>query len=350
MADIALEVGVTKTTVSRALRGDPRISVETRARVEAAAARLGYRRDAALSVIAAMRWKGQGERGLTLAHLLDVNPAYEHFFTAEGHYRGAWEASRKLGYGRDAINAWTYPSPEALVRVLDARGVAGLVVHPFMREAWFDVLPWRRWHAVGVGLGRRSGRFPGPSVEVAADVSWLCDALARALVEAGERRVHVVNFAEVERLVGLHRAPLAYLAEAGRRLGGLDVGHALFPPENGDQPPEAFRAWLERERPRVVLGCNNTIYWWLRTLGVALPGAVRYASLVLNPMDSAAAVVSGMDTRLVDQGAAAVEVVDSLIRNHRTGADAAAREVLLRPRWFAGATLGLPVADPAAEG
>ncbi|MCW2820697.1 MAG: LacI family transcriptional regulator [Marmoricola sp.] len=40
---VAAEVGVSQSTVSRALRGDPRVSSETRLRIEAAAERLGYR-------------------------------------------------------------------------------------------------------------------------------------------------------------------------------------------------------------------------------------------------------------------------------------------------------------------
>ncbi len=43
MADVAREAGVNKGTVSRALRGDPRISETTRARVWQAAHALGYR-------------------------------------------------------------------------------------------------------------------------------------------------------------------------------------------------------------------------------------------------------------------------------------------------------------------
>lgn len=44
--DIAREIGLSQSTVSRALRGDPRVTPETRARVQAAAERLRYVPDA----------------------------------------------------------------------------------------------------------------------------------------------------------------------------------------------------------------------------------------------------------------------------------------------------------------
>lgn len=55
MADVALEAGVNKGTVSRALRGDRRISAETRGRVWKAAKKLGYELDAVASGLSSKR-------------------------------------------------------------------------------------------------------------------------------------------------------------------------------------------------------------------------------------------------------------------------------------------------------
>lgn len=55
MADVALEAGVNKGTVSRALRGDRRISAETRGRVWETAKKLGYELDAVASGLSSRR-------------------------------------------------------------------------------------------------------------------------------------------------------------------------------------------------------------------------------------------------------------------------------------------------------
>src|ERR1700758_5798690 len=63
MAEIAQSVGVAPSTVSRALRSDPRISAATRQRVEEAAEKLGYRPNPLVSALMANRRRrgGAGE-------------------------------------------------------------------------------------------------------------------------------------------------------------------------------------------------------------------------------------------------------------------------------------------------
>ena len=62
MAEIAQELGVASSTVSRALRGDPRISAEMRQRVETLAKNTGYRPNPLVSALmASRRRRGAGE-------------------------------------------------------------------------------------------------------------------------------------------------------------------------------------------------------------------------------------------------------------------------------------------------
>src|SRR5258708_26805888 len=63
MAEIAQSLGVAPSTVSRALRSDPRISAVTRQRVEEAAEKLGYRPNPLVSALMASprRLGGNGE-------------------------------------------------------------------------------------------------------------------------------------------------------------------------------------------------------------------------------------------------------------------------------------------------
>src|SRR4029077_7484412 len=62
MAEIAQELGMASSTVSRALRGDPRISAEMRQRVETLAKNTGYRPNPLVSALmASRRRRGAGE-------------------------------------------------------------------------------------------------------------------------------------------------------------------------------------------------------------------------------------------------------------------------------------------------
>jgi transcriptional regulator with XRE-family HTH domain len=60
MAEIAQKLGVASSTVSRALRGDPRISAEMRQRVETLAKNAGYRPNPLVSALMANRRRRGG--------------------------------------------------------------------------------------------------------------------------------------------------------------------------------------------------------------------------------------------------------------------------------------------------
>jgi LacI family transcriptional regulator len=346
LAEIAAAVGVSKNTVSRALRGDPRISAPTRLRVERAAEQMGYRRDPVLAALGAARWRRrEGDRGAAIVSLMDLGHRYLPYFVAEDLFRSAAATCRRLGYSHELFNAKDYPSPRRLQQVLEARGVAGLLVHYFERDSWFDAIEWSHFPAVVVGLGRQLG----PLHAVVADLSWSMEQLARRLHVAGVRRVHIVWCDEMRALFGLHRAPLAYLLEAGRRHGRLKVEEVLMQPMLGTEPAPEFSTWFRRTRPECILGFSNSVYWWLKTLGCRMPEDVRYASLLLNQLDTDAALIAGGDGRMAEQGAVAAETLDSLIRSFRTSDPTGRLTVLLEAHWHEGRTLGLTSpAEPAS--
>jgi len=58
-SDLAAELGLSKTTVCRALQHDPRVRASTRAKVEALAKERGYSPDPALSALSQTRWRSK---------------------------------------------------------------------------------------------------------------------------------------------------------------------------------------------------------------------------------------------------------------------------------------------------
>jgi LacI family transcriptional regulator len=129
MAQVAERAGVSKNTVSLALRGSPRIPVETRERVEAAAKALGYQRNAAVGVLMAeLRRSGSARFEATLA-LLNANEDPEAFRkhpTVPVYVAGARKRAAELGYGLDEF--WLHDpdiSGKRLASILKARGIRG---------------------------------------------------------------------------------------------------------------------------------------------------------------------------------------------------------------------------------
>lgn len=128
--DVARAAGVHHATVSRALRDDPRIAAATVAKVKAAAAGLGYVPDPMMRALSAYRTSLRPVNFKeTIAFLWLEHSSRE--VAASPYLRryieGARARATELGY---RIDEFFLPAqkPAALVKVLNARGIRGLVI------------------------------------------------------------------------------------------------------------------------------------------------------------------------------------------------------------------------------
>lgn len=130
--DIAREVGVHHSTVSRALRKDPRLAPETIERVREAVHRLGYEPDPMLRALAAYR---QTSKPPTYRETFAfVWPDIDAQKVASSPYflrfiRGARERAREVGCAIDEFFL-SESTPAALARVLHTRGIRGVIIGP----------------------------------------------------------------------------------------------------------------------------------------------------------------------------------------------------------------------------
>ncbi|WOO41868.1 LacI family DNA-binding transcriptional regulator [Rubellicoccus peritrichatus] len=146
--DVAKEAGVSHMTVSRVLRQEGGVREETRAKVEEAIAKTGYRPDPALSALAAYRNQGsmQGE-GSTLA-FLDCDKST---FSQEV-FEGVQTEARLHGYMTEI-----HKLPPSIVgqkkmnHVLFNRGVRGLLFGPSDDELEFRGWDWPNYASVSLG-------------------------------------------------------------------------------------------------------------------------------------------------------------------------------------------------------
>jgi len=181
MADIARRAAVSRPTVSRVLRNDPRISDSTRQRVLEAASELNYTPNPAFDLLAARRWDSEKSTfRFTLAYL-DLG----HF--DQRIHAGAERRGQSLGYHLERVRLKEFGSVEALDRALYTRGVRGLLV-PIIRAAEaLPALQWDRYSAVACGVD-----FHKPPMHVVRpDVFAKIDEAWRRLLDRGYRRIGV---------------------------------------------------------------------------------------------------------------------------------------------------------------
>ena len=185
LKELATELGLSPTTVSRALNGYPEVNEDTRQRVSAAALRHNYRPNTRAKGLATGRAMAIGHViSMTSQHEM-MNPVFADFIAGAGEVYSRAGYEMMLSVVRDEDEAQTY-------RDLKARGtVDGVIVHaPRANDPRIGLL-------TGIGL---PFVVHGRSTGARAPYSWVDVNNRRAFVRAtallldlGHSRIGLVN-------------------------------------------------------------------------------------------------------------------------------------------------------------
>ncbi len=330
---IAHRLNVSHTTVSRALKNDPRISATVRQKVQATAEALGYRPDPMLSALAAYR-KGQTKQSIG-AELAWINcwpdpkrlRTYKEF---DLYWTGAEEEAARAGYRLEEFCCPAKLSPERLEKILSARNIRGLLLTPVWSTVTPDwsTLDWSRFSLVRFGY---SLQFPATHL-VTSD--QLMDGLLafESMWRHGYRRIGMVMWSA--------QGTRSVRFSAGYLYAQLRVDHKLrLPPlvlnDDSPQKDQDLLAWLEKEKPDAILTDVSDLRTWLNKLNYRVPQDVGLAALSV--LDGHAD--AGIDQNSREIGRAAVQTLISLIHHNERGIPQTPREVLVSGRWVDGKTL-----------
>jgi LacI family transcriptional regulator len=243
MKDVALHAGVSRTAVSLVLNGRHSVSLadETRDRVLAAAAELGYRPNAGARALAQQRsdWYGLVTEIVTAPFAVDIIKGAQDRALADEKYL----LIASTDSDRDAETA-------AIERLLEQR-VEGLLYAATWHRAVELPEIAREVPTVLVNCYDAEGRYPA----IVPDERVGGRRATERLLAAGHRRIGFVNLdpdipAAVGRRVGYHEA----LREAGLVLDeGLEIsGHAT-----ADGGYVAASALLDLADPPTAIFCAN---------------------------------------------------------------------------------------------
>ena len=338
MTQVALKAGVSKNTVSLALRGSPRIPAETRIRVETAAQEIGYRRNAAIGcLMAELRRTGSARFEATLA-LLNANEdrdAFRNHPTVPVYVAGAKKRAAELGYGLDEF--WLHDpaiSGKRLASILRARGIRGALVVGLLKT---NQLPermqnlWDELPAVVTGVRPRS---PELSFAGADQYSLALKAYEHAW-NLGYRRPALILDPVIDSLID-GRFTAGYLIGQQTHRGNADP----IPPFNqiseARQDLSCFKIWLEQTKPDVLFTLYHEVERWLEACSLRVPADIGLIQYEWRPQRS---YWAGMDQRNDLVGEAAVDLLVSMIHNGQQGVPERAIATQVTSQWVPGKTV-----------
>ncbi len=329
---IAERAGVSAMTVSRALRNEPRVAEATRVRVLGIARELGYRPDPQLARIMTQFQERRRTRDReTIAVIREAetgsdlpSPTYQYVPIESIRDR----AER---YGFVVEEFWLGIGglgPARMDRILETRGIRGVIVSPQSASMPVRELDYSRLAAATFGYGLRS-----PSLHRSAGNMTLAIHLATAELERrGYRRIGLALSRWVEA-----RAENAYSATMLHYQQGIGkkfrVPPFQFPGNDLASGKDGFLDWVERYRPDALITFDQQIPGWLSDLGLEIP---RDLGLVVHDWTAKMPAFAGINHRREHVAAAAVDLVVAQLLQNEGGVPDAPRQILIPPVWVDG--------------
>lgn len=326
LQDVAKAAGVHRTTVSLALRDNPRIPQATRDRIKNIARELGYRTNPLVSALMQVRRLGKPVKHASLAFVTNYPTRYG--WKPENHDRpnffpGAVARAEDFGYKLEHF--WLAEpgmTNERFCDILSNRGINGLIIGRLPTGQHSLDLKWERFSCVALGMTLRN-----PVLHHVTENHF--DTVMQTMERARERGYRRVGFLFSDRQdsprVG-ERWLGAYLCQQARL--SADERVPLCP---GDPTTEAdFRAWFKRHKPDALLVNNaGLLLQWLKRIGVSSPEDVGVVGLEQRRECS----LTGVHYDPAKIGALAVEMLIGLMHRNETGVPSVQHEVLLTGEW-----------------
>lgn len=332
LRSLAKELGLSRTTVSDALRGSPRVKADTVARVRAAAAAVGYVRNPLTGTVMSLlrRSSGQEFRGVIGAlEMVAAEPSPHAVRYSEALMLGIHRRAAELGFKVEKFEIG--PAGVSLKRrdtILLTRGIQALILLPSAGFPDFTALSWDRYTGVYTDYF-----IDHPPLHcVCSDHYRSMVALLQALHARGYRRPGLFMEVPIDER-------LQY------RWEGAFAAMQSYLPDIENVPPLLLRdavtrdellSWFHEYKPDVVLGHETEALRWLRAAGVRVPDQAAF--VCLNSL-RASADCAALDFQAGQLGARAAELVTAQLLHNEFGVPDEPSLTTLSARWIEGETI-----------
>jgi LacI family transcriptional regulator len=333
LRQLAEACGVSTATVSRALSGHPYVKKALRERIQREATRAGYASNRLVGSLMAHVRRTRTHRfvgNVAIVHVpgpqaLRIGPQEKRIIES-ARLRAA-----ELGFSAETFELQPDARGEAaLVRVLRARGIAGVIFfypQPHLAPCEF---PWSEFSALALDFASREPRLNTVCHDHYASLTM---AVGR-LREAGYKRVGL--FLEHYKDARTNFKWSASFRSVQLQEGGIGDVPVLMETSMGEA---AFTRWFRRHRPDLVLGHFDDSIRWMERQKLAVPADVGFFNLNWLGRSMPCA---GIDPQLDLQGRVAADTLISQIQHGERGLPDTPRLISVPGRFVPGPTIHAP--------
>ncbi len=330
LREIAEKAGVSRATVSLALRNHSSIPAATRERVRAAADALGYRPNPLVSALMTYHRTTQPRRATHLTLAMIVNFARRapwQSYLSEGLLNSAAARAEQMGYRLEEF--WLGDlkmTGSRLSTVLFRRSVPGVIVAPLPAAHGHLRMEWDHFSPVAIG----SSLLRPPLHRVTTGRFQAMRVAVRHLRRMGYRRLGLAMHANQDARVD-HQWAAAFHWEQQQ----VPEAHRTIPfvVEDRDWEERNFAEWFKANRPQVILGYEPVVIEWLKNLGMRVPEDVGFAHLWIPDLSGEYAGIYHDPPAI---GSAAVDFVVGMIQRNERGVPVSPQTLLLEAAWKEG--------------
>ncbi len=257
MSDVALAAHVHKSTVSLALRNQPKLCAATRERIRKIAEELGYRPDPMLDLFNLHRRTLEPPRPLgEVAFVSDLAgpTAFSHSERHEAIFASAREEAKRLNYTLEVFFVGpSQLSPTRLFQVLQARGIAGILLGALSPATRALPIDWAQFCVVGIESMQVEPRVDN----ISADYCQAARLCVRHLRQHGAENVgFVVNRELGPEFEGQLRA--GFLVESRVQSTARTAAFFRLEDEEGNGAAD-LRDWIAAERIDAAVACGANV-------------------------------------------------------------------------------------------
>lgn len=335
---IADKLGVTRATVSRAMRNSPEISRATCLLVQSTARELNYKPNPLVNTLMQSVRLGRTAPDSFIIAIVEGWPRQsgQNPFEFNKDFVGAiTERAVSHSIKVEKMSLWKNGmTPKRAFSILKNRGIKGIIFLPFQKfghelNEYEEYM--RDFSMVAIGHTLKSPKL----LRVVSDQFQNAELALVNIARLGWKRVGLVQTEDYERRVN-HRQLGACLALSSEL--GIEVTKPLIVPDHlsFSAQRELARKWHKSEKPDAILSHGNEGLKLLADEENQLPKGLGYAAI--GRLDSYPQL-AGVDQCHAQVGAAAVDIVLAQFHRNEWGIPAKSRTSMIEGLWKDGSTL-----------